>query len=284
MDKHRSLLSDGLGGTPNETAEIGNHAALSTWLMTGSATIAQEPEFRYDDQQSWGGSCQTGTKQSPVSLAFIPQSSESPLTRRAQYSFSYGDYPLGAEIYPLGAEIAHNAVRIDAPRNPAYGFRFALDATSRDFRLVQVHFHVPAEHSLRAGDGPETTFALEAHLVHEAADGTKAVLAVLFEEGAPNHFLTALVSDLPTRGNPTRRTDRADLRMLLPTTTQIYLYSGSLTTPGCNEGIIWHVARTRMTASPEQIRALRAAVGFANNRRQARRLVTQATQVVIWSP
>ena len=48
---------------------------------------------------------------------------------------------------------------------------------------------------------------------------------------------------------------------LLPANLAVYRYEGSLTTPPCTEGVRWHVATHRVTASTDQIAALHAIMG-----------------------
>lgn len=52
-----------------------------------------------------------------------------------------------------------------------------------------------------------------------------------------------------------------DPAKLLPASLAVYRYEGSLTTPPCTEGVRWHVARQRVSASAGQIAALHAIIG-----------------------
>lgn len=63
----------------------------------------------------------------------------------------------------------------------------------KEFNLKQFHFHVPSE-SEHHIDGK--SFAMEAHLVHNAEDGSLAVIAVLFDEEAANETLAQLREDI----------------------------------------------------------------------------------------
>lgn len=126
------------------------------------------------------------------------------------------------------------------------------------YKLLQVHFHTPSEETIYGIHYP-----MVAHFVHVDYAGNYAVLGILFEEGAPNaeleklvkaapHFQTAAVSVKGVTFNPGG---------LLPTNLAVYRYEGSLTTPPCTEGVRWHVATHRVTASASQIAALNAIMG-----------------------
>ena len=55
-----------------------------------------------------------------------------------------------------------------------------------------------------------------------------------------------------------------DANAFLPKRRNYYQYQGSLTTPPCSEGVRWNVLRTPLQASPEQIAALREALGASS--------------------
>ena len=76
---------------------------------------------------------------------------------------------------------------ISIPFSPETGYLQIQvnDRLTKRFLPIELHFHVPAEHTI-AGQ----TFDLEMHIVHQYAEGTLAVLAILFEVGdAPNVYI-----------------------------------------------------------------------------------------------
>jgi carbonic anhydrase len=122
-------------------------------------------------------------------------------------------------------------------------------------------------------------------------NGRRAVIAVLFQAGAENQELERLLQNLPAAGQWFPAIDRGGNRPfveglyyhnLLPRVggqhadygsfdKAAYRYTGSLTTPGCDEGITWMVLSTPVTASADQIRRLSAAMP-ANNARPVQAL------------
>ncbi|THV01079.1 carbonic anhydrase [Dendrothele bispora CBS 962.96] len=112
-----------------------------------------------------------------------------------------------------------------------------------EFALKQFHLHTPSEHRIN-----DEYFPLEMHMVHEAEDGSIAVIAVPFqltEDGSTTELLTAVtenLGDIETPGTATK-TGALDFQQLIETiqTTPLFQYSGSLTTPPCAEGLTFLV-------------------------------------------
>jgi carbonic anhydrase len=117
-----------------------------------------------------------------------------------------------------------------------------------EYKLLQFHYHHPAEHVIDGRTAP-----LEVHLVHQNAQGRLAVVGVLFEEGAPNETLALKLASIGS-------TATIDPRGLLPGQLGYFTYAGSLTTPPCSEGVKWIVLAQPMTASADQIAALKKQV------------------------
>lgn len=135
-------------------------------------------------------------------------------------------------------------------------------SSGKDFQLVQLHFHTPSEHQLNG-----KSFPAEVHFVHRNAAGQLAVLGVFIEAGPTNVELAKLIVAAPRMKSEPHLVEgfTFDPRALLPPTLAVYRYMGSLTTPGCGEGVNWHVAADPIQASPSQIAELARIMG--NNAR-----------------
>jgi len=131
------------------------------------------------------------------------------------------------------------------------------------YNLKQIHFHAPSEHQI---DGK--SYALEAHLVHqkEGATGLNDLLfvAVFFYEqlpgGFPNGFLSQLdFAHLPAAQGGKNKLGIVDVAGALSESLkgEYYTYSGSLTTPTCDETVKWVVMKTPLGAPKEQLDAFR---------------------------
>ena len=103
------------------------------------------------------------------------------------------------------------------------------------YKLVQVHFHRPSEHTIAGKQ-----FPMEAHFVHRADSGGLAVVGVLMAEGKPNAAFRDIVRTMPAAEGPAVKADpRINPNALLPKKLGYYRYSGSLTTPPCSETTEW---------------------------------------------
>lgn len=139
-----------------------------------------------------------------------------------------------------------------------------LKIDGADYKLKQFHFHVPSENNING-----EAYPLEAHFVHATDDGKLAVVAVMFEEGAENPVLAKAWKKLPSLkvGEEQKCGLKADeVKALMPENKDYYKFMGSLTTPPCSENVKWHVLKTPLTASKEQINAFFSLFSFPNNR------------------
>jgi len=91
-------------------------------------------------------------------------------------------------------------------------------------------------------------------MVHQADDGTYAVVAVFFEanETAESSFLTALHTNLPVEDEDPVEVETPDLLTFVSESfySGYWYFMGSLTTPPCTEGITW-LAATRVMQAPQ---------------------------------
>lgn len=180
-----------------------------------------------------------GDEQSPVDLATETLlAGEGPIL-----SFNYGSTPLEAE---------NNGHTVKF--NVAGGSTLDIDGAT--FTLAQFHFHAQSEHTI---DGEH--FPAEVHFVHQ--NGSEyAVVSMFIVEGAEPHpwFADARWSELPTEegdvlDDPATVLDLDDL-ILNQVQGEIpdYMhYTGSLTTPDCNQGVEWYVLGQYLELSADQL-------------------------------
>lgn len=148
----------------------------------------------------------------------------------------------------------------------------SLQVNSTVFTILQYHFHTPAEHRLVSGPLGRPT--MEAHVVTSypiqppnAPPTTRfAVFGVLLQEDPTNgtDVVTPIINYLNAPGGQNfilYDSDRKANSLLAPFLTQaLWHYEGSLTTPGCNGGVIWHVSTKPLLIKPGQAAAFGAAL------------------------
>lgn len=133
----------------------------------------------------------------------------------------------------------------------------------KTYSLKQFHFHTPSEHTVDGKNMP-----MEMHMVHQGADGSLAVVSVLFEEGkVANENFAKIIANLPNaKGERKHITDaNLELKVHLPKDNYAYHYVGSLTTPPCSENVQWLVLRDKVSLTADQINAFSSRIG-PNNR------------------
>lgn len=172
---------------------------------------------------------------------------------RQQSPIDIREARLTTTLYPLNLSYEAAPVRL---HNNGHTIQHLHPAGSRlrvgeqEFMLKQIHFHARSEHKVNG-----KTFPLEMHMVHQAGSGTLLVVAVLFEVGQENAFLSRLWQKLPTSpGTVVEGTGMIiDPENALPIDRAYYFYQGSLTTPPCTEGVQWYVMRQPVQLSRAQL-------------------------------
>ncbi|XP_071849206.1 carbonic anhydrase 2-like isoform X1 [Apostichopus japonicus] len=145
------------------------------------------------------------------------------------------------------------------------------------YKAVQFHFHwgsVDTQGSEHTVD--DQMYAAEMHIVHHkdtfddlgaavanGDDDDLAVLGVLIEVGESNEALAEvfeLAKDVPYEGNTTEIPSNNTISvadMLPKDVTRYFRYLGSLTTPTCNEVVVWTVFEDSISISADQMEILR---------------------------
>ncbi|GIL64606.1 hypothetical protein Vafri_18441 [Volvox africanus] len=135
---------------------------------------------------------------------------------------------------------------------------------------TQFHFHTMSEHLIMGKHYP-----LELHIVHKITDlpacasGCYSVTGVLFEltDDGDNPLLDSVWAAMPMReGQVNFMPAGAEIRLgefLPPAKVREYVtYEGSLTTPPCTEGLLWHVMMHPQKISRAQWKKYKTAVSF----------------------
>ena len=232
---------------------------------------AESPSWNHDPDDaelgpsSWGEIdpsyelCAAGRSQSPIDIA------DAVATELPTLEFDYSPAPLVVEntghvIEVPMPESSDNTLRID----------------DEEYRLEQYHFHAPSEHA-RSG----AAYDVEAHLVHRNEAGELAVVGVFLDaEQSPSELVESVVVNAPEEADEeVELEEEADPLELLPlggasAATSYFTYPGSLTTPGCSEGVRWLVLEETLGVSPSVTERLHELIagfpgydGYENNNR-----------------
>ncbi len=175
--------------------------------------------------------CSTGQNQSPIDIRRVYSGAEP----RIQFNYR-----------PSKLHVVNNGHTIQVNTDPGSFIRI----DDRTFELQQFHFHTPSEHTVNG-----QAYDMEIHFVHKSAEGALAVVGVFMKRGAVNEGLQEVWEHLPglpgeERSYQTVLVNAADL---LPSAQAYYLYSGSLTTPPCSEGVRWNVMLAPVEISDAQV-------------------------------
>uniref|UniRef100_A0A453T981 Carbonic anhydrase n=1 Tax=Aegilops tauschii subsp. strangulata TaxID=200361 RepID=A0A453T981_AEGTS len=225
--------------------------------------IDDESEFSYvrgakNGPENWGkikeewATCGTGRMQSPIHL------SDRRASRAPHLGYLITAYaPAKASIVNRGHDIAVMF----------HGDAGSLWINDTLYHLSQVHWHSPSEHRLNG-----RRYSLELHMVHLSAENKAAVIGLLYDIGSPDDFLHKLEPYLRRMADMKEKEEKVgvvDPWVARGDGEAYYRYMGSLTTPACDEGVIWTVIKRVATVSSDQLKLLTDAVhdGFEMNAR-----------------
>lgn len=254
MTRLRERLAEKLGAVKAPDA-VGTHevrvpsrsptpsplqAAVNAHRASKSASAAAHaPHWSYQGDggpQHWAELkpeftlCSSGTRQSPIDIR------NGIAVELEEVRFDYR--ASGFSVIDNGHTVQANV----APGN-------SIEVMGRRFELVQFHFHRPSEEHVNG-----RRFDMSVHLVHKDLDGKIAVVAVLLERGGAQPVVQQVWNNLPLEKNlALAASTPLDPNALLPQDRRYFTYMGSLTTPPCNEGVLWMVMQQPVPVSPQQI-------------------------------
>ncbi|KAI8821316.1 alpha carbonic anhydrase, partial [Fimicolochytrium jonesii] len=242
---------------------------------------------------TWPTTCQTGKFQSPIDLtdpASLLKEAGSNIVKPTYTTTNFDatfknigttiqvDIPAAPAALTEGAAAAAPAAgEKGAAPAPAAGAEGAASAGKQGystpngtfFELKQFHFHTPSEHRKFGQMLP-----MEMHMVHTSAAGEIAVVAVMFEfadaatvaADTSRAFLTPILAGLSaikTTGTTTqlKNFNFAALAPMIAKSKE-WVYSGSLTTPPCSEGVIFNILDDTMKITSDEFLAFNSIIKF----------------------
>lgn len=237
---------------------LGNISAFSAILTLG-VVLGTQPAHAQDHfvyeclncPSNWANldatfeACRIGASQSPINLGYAKP------RRLPKLVFDY-DY---AELETVDKTVN---VELEADRG-------SIRVGDKTYALRQFHFHSLSEHFLFGEQLP-----LEMHLVHQANDGSLAVVARFIEIGDAFEDLDPVIEAIRSEATKSAGSEHvgrleSDLSAFVPKSKRSFRYSGSTTTPPCTEDVLWIAIGERLSASEEQIEYLRAELRAINH-------------------
>ena len=223
-------------------APIGWLAATPLISLIASACADSTPKVAQSQTQPSSSVARTVTQQSPIDIRGdaldVVEHRDVP-----SLAFHYATRAT-VDLENTGSPSEESTVRANVA--PGDG---ELRVDNVDYRLVQFHWHIPAEHEV-----DEQRFPMEMHFVHNAADGSTLVIAVLLRAGGGNATLAPIFSRLPTTSGGHASVTNVDIAALIPRHGELSArYTGSLTTPPFTEGVHWVVIAPPIEVSQAQV-------------------------------
>lgn len=203
--------------------------------------IGMPGKYSYDPStgvgpSDWGDiagyeTCEDGTSQSPIDISSYRRTKDPPPFVSAATS-----------KYVLKSSTENWSLDCKRPGTCGYA-RFERVK----YNVVNLHFHAPSEHTING-----SPFALESHIVHMSDDDKILVIATLYsvcKRDHPNPLLEQVLNGICRGADKFRVCPQ----LALVKSRGFYIYSGSLTTPPCSEGVTFSVQRKISCVTQKQL-------------------------------
>ena len=129
------------------------------------------------------------------------------------------------------------------------------------FRLLQLHWHTPAEHTIAAAE-----FDAELHFVHIGQHDELLVVGVVYRLGDSDEGLQRIIDQTLAAAEEDGAVPSLSAADHAPQSDGFYHYTGSLTAAPFSEPVQWYLARTTGTLSHRQFDQLQSLTGGPNAR------------------
>lgn len=240
--------------------------ALATSALAATAVSADascpvkgaEGDYSYDPTSGtgpadWGSikpdyeACGTGKIQSPIdfptSVLYAPlEDGPKPMLEASDFIFSAGSYNWA----------------LTCATDQTCGFTMF---GGKKFYFLNQHFHAPSEHTLNGKQYP-----FESHMVHISEDGDLAVIATMFEFANESEYpptiyagnnldfgVNSYIKQILNGVTKDKGTFKISPSKIIDSRKGYCVYTGSLTTPPCSEGVTFLMAMNVETVSKRQV-------------------------------
>ncbi|GJP66215.1 hypothetical protein CLOP_g23116 [Closterium sp. NIES-67] len=236
-------------------------AAIAALLASAPAANADGVNYS-KSSLDWEGACASGESQSPINIVMDEARTVSEAEK------FHVDYETAATT----ATVVNKGYTIQVVPNPSNSYM--LHIASGSYALKQVHVHSFSEHAVNGLFAP-----MEAHFVHAHIDNPSqlAVVGVLIRlqrDDKPSAWVNSWLPETPSAVNATAGIEVPGnfWREMVDASVGFWRYPGSLTTPGCDEIVEWHVLRKAKFLSVAQAASFMNLMGELNQERTNNRL------------
>jgi len=215
-------------------------SADAQWKTRWSYEGARGPDH-WSELDPTYAACNAGKEQSPIDIRNAEKAQLSAIT------FEYRARPLE---YLINNGFTIRVNYHDRPDDGGF-----LVVAGKRYQLTQFHFHRPSEEYVNG-----KPYDMVLHLMHAAADGEIAGVAVFIKAGHTNSTIQQIWAHMPKAESKEIAIPGVEINPagMLPHDLGYYAYTGSVTAPPCTEGVKWFVLKTPIEISREQINAFAA--------------------------
>jgi len=268
--------------------------AAGGWVYANKGSAAASPSAQ---AASWTGLCLTGKEQSPIDvvrstvvktiLPAIVTKIDTKVTFVKNSGHGFQIFETSPAEYKYLAS-SSNKTKIAVDDNGPSAKGYSMIGGSK-YNFYQVHWHTPSENTI---DGKGS--AMEAHFVHQLADGGNAndpfigivgtynrlaVIGLMYTMGTAqqcNTFLDGFWDYFPEAAGIKEYSGAHQMMNFNKQLTEelasgYYHWFGSLTTPPCTEGVSWNLLKGKEIVCNRQVQTLKRAleitqggIGFNN--------------------
>lgn len=234
-----SAIAQGQVAQPPDRPAEHQHMHSMEMNIPSGVTDKCAPNFTYTSGPTgpshWQGICTTGHTQAPIDITSSQKMPVPPLA------------PLLVSYEPADLDVVNACnqyeVKVRFPDNKW------LKVARKPYRLSEIVFHEPGEIAVN-GKRP----AMSLQFIHLSPELSFLIIEVPVIAGKENSVIRTILEHIPDGGKEEKVADRKINAMdLLPADHGFYFFRGSLTRPGCNEGVMWYLMKNPVEMSQAQI-------------------------------
>merc|ERR1719508_636287 len=263
------------GNVTGDTVSIGHSVKISINATRAKDYLYEHGESQTAESNKWSYRGATGPRHWPTLFPMCNGTQESPIDIKKDSAISEDLPPIKLDNYDSitakNTQVVNNGHSVELEAVGENKAKLSGGLYLLDYEFLQLHFHWGSEHTLEGHQ-----FPLELHMVHKWSRlellgmGPKdlhlglGVVGFFFEvsdedneDSAP--FIEA-IERIPESGSTTKlERDLSIPSLISPVvdTSGVFTYSGGLTTPTCDQVVLWSVFEEPLKISQAQLDAFK---------------------------